>query len=79
MKYTLALFAVIVGGIGGLAVTTSAPAHAQTYCQYVNYPANCIVRPGARLVARPVARGAARARADGSVNRGGPVNRAGRR
>jgi hypothetical protein len=77
MKYTLTLFAVMVGGIGGAAVTTSAPAHAQTYCQYINYPANCIVRPGARLVARPVARGAARANA--SVNRGGPVNRAGRR
>jgi hypothetical protein len=79
MKYALMLFAVVTGGILGVTVTTSAPAHAQTYCQYVNYPANCIVRPGARLVARPVARGAARARADGSVNRGGPVNRAGRR
>ena len=77
MKYALMLFAVVTGGILGVAVTTSAPAHAQTYCQYVNYPANCIVRPGARLVARPVARGAARANA--STNRGGPVNRAGRR
>jgi hypothetical protein len=77
MKYALTLFAVMAGGIGGVAVTTSAPAHAQTYCQYINYPANCIARPGVRLVARPVARGAARANA--SVNRGGPVNRAGRR
>ena len=76
MKHALALFAMMVG-IGGVAATTSAPAQAQTYCQYINYPANCIVRPGARLVARPVARGAARANA--SVNRGGPVNRAGRR
>jgi len=79
MKYALTLFAVMAGGIAGLTVTTSAPAHAQTYCQYINYPANCIVRPGVRLVARPVARGAAAARADGAVNRGGPVNRAGRR
>ena len=77
MKYALMLFAVMIGGIGGVGVTTSAPAYAQTYCQYINYPANCIVRPGVRLVARPVARGAARANA--SVNRGGHVNRAGRR
>ena len=83
MKYALTLFAVMIGGIGGVAVITSAaPAHAQTYCQYINYPAGCIARPGARLVARPVARGVARgaARANASaVNRGGPVNRAGRR
>jgi hypothetical protein len=85
MKYALTLFAAMTGGIVGLTATTSAPAQAQTYCQYINYPANCIVRPGARLVARPVARGAAAARADGAinrrgaVNRGGPVNRAGRR
>ncbi len=84
MKYALTLVALLTGGIVGLAVTTSGPAQAQTYCQYINYPANCIVRPGARLIARPVARGAAAARADGAVNRGGvnrggPVNRAGRR
>ena len=79
MKYALTLFAVVTGGIAALTVTTSAPAQAQTYCQYINYPANCIVRPGVRLVARPIARGAAAARADGAVNRGGPVNRAGRR
>ena len=78
MKYALTLFAVMTGGIAGLALTTGAPAQAQTYCQYINYPAGCIVRPGVRLVARPVARGAARANAS-AVNRGGPVNRAGRR
>jgi hypothetical protein len=55
MKYALTLIAMMTGGVVGLTVTTSAPANAQTYCQYVNYPANCIVRPGARLVARPVA------------------------
>ena len=75
MKYALTLFALLIGGIGGMAVTTSAPAHAQVYCQYINYPVNCIRRPGVRLVARPVARGAVRA----NTNRGGPVNRAGRR
>jgi hypothetical protein len=82
MKYALTLFAVVTGGIAGLALTTGAPAQAQTYCQYINYPAGCITRPGVRLVARPVARGVARgaARSNASaVNRGGPVNRAGRR
>jgi hypothetical protein len=77
MKYALTLFALLTGGIGVMAVTTSEPAHAVVYCQYIDYPANCIVRPGARLVARPVARAAVRSNA--SVNRGGPVNRAGRR
>jgi hypothetical protein len=84
MKYTLTLVAVLTGGIGAVA-TTSGPAHAVVYCQYINYPANCVVRPGVRLVARPVARAAVRpaaraaARPGTPANRGGPVNRAGRR
>jgi hypothetical protein len=76
MKYSLTLVAVLIGGIGGVTMTTSGPAHAVVYCQYIDYPASCVARPGVRLVARPVARGVARA---GTVNRGGPVNRAGRR
>ena len=76
MKCALTLFAVLISGIGEVAVTTSSPAHAVVYCTYIDYPANCVARPGVRLVARPVARTAARA---GTVNRGGPVNRAGRR
>ena len=77
MKYALTLFAVMIGGIGGIAVTTSAPAHAQVACQYINYPANCVARPGVRLVARPAARAAVRTGTP--TNRGGPVDRAGRR
>ena len=77
MKYALTLFAVLTGGIGVMAITTSEPAHAVVYCQYIDYPASCVARPGVRLVARPGARAAVRANA--SVNRGGPVNRAGRR
>lgn len=77
MKYALTLFAVLIGAIAGMAVTTSGPAHAVVYCQYINYPANCIVRPGVRLVARPVARVAARPGTP--TNRGGPVDRVGRR
>ena len=75
MKYALTLFVVLIG-TGGATVTISGPAHAVVYCQYIDYPASCVARPGVRLVARPVARTAARA---GTVNRGGPVNRAGRR
>jgi hypothetical protein len=74
MKYALTLFALLTGGLGLMAVTTSKPAHAVVYCQYIGYPASCVARPGVRLVARPVARAA-----NASVNRGGPVNRAGRR
>ena len=77
MKYALTLIAVLIGGIGGVAVTTSSPAHAVVYCQYINYPASCVAKPGVRLVARPVARAAVRTGTP--TNRGGPVDRAGRR
>jgi hypothetical protein len=50
MKYSLTLFAVLISGIGGAAVTTSGPAHAVVYCQYIDYPASCVARPGVRLV-----------------------------
>jgi hypothetical protein len=90
MKIAPALIAVV---IGGMMATTSEPAHAVVYCQYTNYPANCIARPGVVLGARPVARAAvARAAVTPGVgaagigvrrgtvgNRGGPVNRVGRR
>jgi hypothetical protein len=88
MKHALALFATLMA-IGGLATATSEPAHAVVYCTYINYPANCVVRPGVVLRARPVARGAVGTVGVGApgvgvrpgtpANRGGPVNRAGRR
>ena len=74
MKTSLALFAALIG-IGGMVVTTSGPAHAVVYCQYIDYPANCVVRPGVRLVARPVVRAAVRHNAGGNAN--GGVNRVG--
>ena len=77
MKYALTLFPALIGAIAGMAVTTSGPAHAVVYCQYISYPANCVARPGVRLVARPVARVAARPGTP--TNRGGPVDRVGRR
>jgi hypothetical protein len=79
MKYAMTLSAVLLGAIGVLAVTTSEPAHAVVYCTYIDYPANCVVRSGARLIARPVARAAVHNGHRSSVNRNGGVNRVGRR
>jgi hypothetical protein len=53
----------------------SAPAEAVVYCQYVSYPAGCIVRAGVVLRPRPVARAAVRHNAGGNLN--GGVNRVG--
>jgi len=58
------------------AVTLSAPpAEAVVYCQYVDYPAGCVVRAGVVLRPRPVARAAVRHNAGGNAN--GGVNRVG--
>ncbi len=86
MKHALALFAAVTA-IGGLATATTEPAYAVVYCTYINYPVNCVVRPGVVLRARPVARGATvgvgapgvGVRPGTPTNRGGPVDRAGRR
>lgn len=68
----LALASVTVSGV---------PASAAVYCQYIGYPPNCVARAGVVLRPRPVARAAAReaVRPGTPMNRGGPVNRAGRR
>ena len=57
------------------------PAEAVVYCTYVGYPPGCVVQPGVVLRPRPVARAAAReaVRPGTPMNRGGPVNRVGRR
>lgn len=63
-------------------------ARAVVYCQYVAYPPGCVVRPGVVLYPRPVARAVATpgvgapgvgVRPGTPMNRGGPVNRVGRR
>ena len=66
-------------GSAGLTLNP-APANAVVYCQYVSYPAGCVVRPGVVLRPRPVARAVAReaVRPGTPMNRGGPVNRVGR-
>ena len=77
MKTTIALSALLALG---LLSTSTETASAQVYCTYVGYPAGCIARAGVVLRPRPVARVAATtAVARGSMNRGGPVNRVGRR
>ncbi|TMJ01696.1 MAG: hypothetical protein E6G97_14730 [Alphaproteobacteria bacterium] len=68
----------------GFVTAIPAPASAVIYCTYTGYPAGCIARPGAVLRARPVAGVGVGARGVGvragtPMNRGGPVNRVGRR
>nr|WP_244484137.1 hypothetical protein [Rhizobium sp. Leaf453] len=64
----------------GFAAPTLDTANAVVYCQYVSYPAGCIVRTGAVLRPRPVARAVTGKATQGTaINRGGPVNRVGRR
>lgn len=77
---TLAGFALSATmAIGGL-MASSKPAGAVVYCTYIGYPANCVARPGVVLRPRPVARAAAGTVTHGTaINRGGPVNRVGRR
>jgi hypothetical protein len=68
--------------LGFLGVTaTSQPASAVIYCQYVGYPTGCVARAGVVLRPRPVAGAVAReaVRPGTPANRGGPVDRVGRR
>ena len=79
----------ISGSLGVAGVTvSSAPAEAVVYCQYVGYPPSCIARAGVVLRPRPVARAIVTpgvgapgvgVRRGTPMNRGGPVNRVGRR
>ena len=84
MKFSIALSAMLISGF--LAASTK-EASAVVYCQYISYPVGCVARPGVRLVARPVARAVTPGVGAPGVgvapgtpmNRGGPVNRVGRR
>ena len=85
MKLSIALSALLVTGF--MAASTE-QASAVVYCQDVDYPVGCIGRPGVVLRPRPVARAVVTpgagapgvgVRAGTPMNRGGPVNRAGRR
>ncbi|WP_082757892.1 hypothetical protein [Afipia birgiae] len=79
MKLSIALAAAPL--ILGFVSATTDKAGAVVYCQYVGYPAHCVARAGVVLRPRPVARAAAReaVRPGTPMNRGGPVDRVGRR
>lgn len=69
---------------GFMAVAPIQPAEAVVYCRTVGVPKGCVARVGAPVVRRAVVTpglGAAGVgiRAGTPMNRGGPVNRAGRR
>ncbi len=79
MKLSIALAALLTVGF---VAASSEKANAVVYCQYVGYPAGCTVRAGVVLRPRPVARAVVSPRVGAvgtPMNRGGPVNRAGRR
>jgi hypothetical protein len=76
MKLSIALAATSLLVMGFMTVSAD-KASAIVYCSYVGYPAGCVVRPGVVLRPRPVARAAVRPGTP--MNRGGPVNRVGRR
>jgi hypothetical protein len=80
MKLSIA-FAAALLMTGFIAASTKEASAAVVYCQYVDYPAGCTVRAGVALRPRPVARAAAReaVRPGTPMNRGGPVDRVGRR
>ena len=77
MMRSILLAAVVIAGFG---TASTKEAGAVVYCSYVGYPAGCVVRPGVVLRPRPVARAARGTVTQGTaINRGGPVNRVGRR
>ncbi len=85
MKISIGLFTLLTIGF---VFISSQQANAVVYCQYVAYPVGCVVRPGIVLRPRPVARAVVTpgigavgvgVRPGTPMNRGGPVNRVGRR
>jgi len=77
MMRSILLAALVIAGFNA---ADTKEASAVVYCTYVGYPAGCIARPGVVLRPRPVARAARGTVTQGTaINRGGPVNRVGRR
>jgi hypothetical protein len=84
MKLSTSLSALLITGL--IAASTQPASAVVVYCQYVAYPAGCIVRPGVVLRPRPIARAVVTpgvgapgvgVRPGTPMNRGGPVNRVG--
>ena len=74
--------------IAGILALYAAAAEAAVYCKYVGVPKGCIARPGVVLAPAPVAAAVVTpglgapgvgVRYGTPLNRGGPVNRVGRR
>ena len=77
MKLSIALLTLLT--VGYIVIGTQ-EASAVVYCQYISYPAGCVVKPGVVLRPRPVARAVRGTVTQGTaINQGGPVNRIGRR
>jgi hypothetical protein len=83
MKISIALSALLTTAlVTGFVAASTEKASAVVYCQYVEYPVGCVVRPGVVLRPRPVARAVVTPGVGvrgTPMNRGGPVNRVGRR
>ena len=83
MKLSSLLSSLLTAGlVAGFVAASTEKASAVVYCQYVEYPVGCIVRPGVVLRPRPAARAVVTpgvGAAGTPMNRGGPVNRVGRR
>ena len=75
MRFSVAVFALLIAGF--VTLSTQKASAVVVYCHYIDYPVGCIVRPGVVLRPRPVAR--AVVTPGRPMNRGGPVNRRGRR
>lgn len=83
------LLILLVVVAAGMTLIGTSSVQAVVYCQYVGYPVGCVARAGVVLHPRPVARAAVATPGVGApgvgvrpgtpMNRGGPVNRAGRR
>jgi hypothetical protein len=85
MKLSFVLSALLGMGLG---MISAEKADAVVYCQYIDYPVGCVVKAGVVLRPRPVARAVVTpgvgapgvgAPPGTPTNRGGPVDRAGRR
>lgn len=83
MERSIALPGLLLAGlVAGFVAASTEKASAVIYCQYIEYPVGCIARPGVVLRPRPVARAVVTPRVGvvgTPMNRGGPVNRVGRR
>ena len=77
MKYPMLFVAALTMAVSTVAIER---AEAVVYCQYVGVPQGCVARPGVVLARAPGIGAPGVGIRPGTVgNRGGPVNRVGRR